>query len=132
MKIVVLGAAGGVGRLIVKAALAHGHKVTAFVRQQSYANPNGATVVQGNVLDSEALSRALAGQDAAVYTIGVKSIGLTTLFSQSMRLLLPIMEQHGVKRLICITGIGVGETKGHGGFFYDHVIFPLFTKNRYA
>lgn len=25
-----------------------------------------------------------------------------------------------------------GETKGHGGFIYDHLIFPLFTKNRYA
>ncbi len=24
-----------------------------------------------------------------------------------------------------------GETRGHGGFVYDKVIYPLFTKNRY-
>ncbi len=36
--------------------------------------------------------------------------------------------------LYCPLGIefGAGETKGHGGFLYDHIIFPLFTKNRYA
>ena len=37
-----------------------------------------------------------------------------------------------MKRFVCITGVGAGERKGHGGFVYDHFIFPLFTKNRYA
>jgi len=47
-------------------------------------------------------------------------------------MLLAAMEEERVKRLVCITGVGAGETKGHGGFIYDHLIFPLFTKNRYA
>jgi len=122
-----------VGRLVVKQALARGHKVTAFVRHDpGNIALDGATVACGNVLDTQALSNALAGQDAVVYAIGVKSTGPTTLFSQSTRLLLSAMEQQGVKRLVCITGVGAGETKGHGGFIYDHLIFPLFTKNRYA
>ena len=25
-----------------------------------------------------------------------------------------------MKRLVCITGVGAGERKGHGGFVYDH------------
>ena len=122
MKILVLGATGGVGRLVVKQALARGHKVTAFVRHDpGNIALDGATVACGNVLDTQALSNALAGQDAVVYAIGVKSTGPTTLFSQSTRLLLSAMEQQGVKRLVCITGVGAGETKGHGGFFYDHL-----------
>jgi putative NADH-flavin reductase len=132
VKILVLGAAGGVGRLFVKEAVAHAHRVTAFVRNRGITLLDGATVVHGNVLDTTALSSALSGQDAVVYAIGVKSTGPTTLFSESTRLLLAAMEQQHVKRLVCITGIGAGETKGHGGFLYDHFIFPLFTKNRYA
>ena len=132
MNILVLGAAGGVGRLIVGQALARGHKVTAFVRDPGKADLQKATVVRGNVLDIQALSNALPSQEAVVYAIGVKSTGPTTLFSQSTQLLLTAMEQQQVKRLVCITGIGAGETKGHGGFLYDHVIFPLFTRNRYA
>jgi putative NADH-flavin reductase len=133
VKILVLGAAGGVGRLVVKQALAHGHKVTAFVRDSGKAAAlEGATIMLGDVLDIKALSNALPGQDAVVYAVGMKSTGRTTLFSQSTRLLLAAMEQQQVKRLVCITGVGAGETKGHGGFLYDHFIFPLFTKNRYA
>ena len=132
MRILVLGANGGVGRLVVKQALARGHKVTAFVRDPRNIDLDGVTVVGGNVLDQQALSKGLSGQDAVVYAIGVKSTGPTTLFSQSMRLLLAAMEEQRVKRLVSITGVGAGETKGHGGFIYDHIIFPLFTKNRYA
>lgn len=133
MKILVLGASGGVGRLVVQQAVARGHQVTAFLRRDPGTIPlDGAIVVRGDVLDKQALSTTLAGQDAVVYAIGVKSSGPTTLFSQSTRLLIGAMEQQGVKRLVCVTGVGAGETKGHGGFLYDHVIFPLFTKNRYA
>lgn len=132
MKILVLGAGGGVGRSIVKQAVARGHQVTAFVRDSGYIAPDGVAVVRGHVLDQQALSKAASGQDAVVYAIGVKSTGPTTLFSQSTRLLLSAMEEQGVKRLVCITGVGAGETKGHGGFIYDRLIFPLFTKNRYA
>jgi hypothetical protein len=41
------------------------------------------------------------------------------------------MEAAGVRRLVAITGVGAGETRGHGGFLYDRVIFPLFTRQRY-
>ena len=38
------------------------------------------------------------------------------------------MKQFGVRGLICVTGVGAGETKGHGGFLYDRILYPLFTK----
>jgi len=47
MNILVLGAAGGVGRLIVGQALARGHKVTAFVRDPGKTDLQKATVVRG-------------------------------------------------------------------------------------
>jgi uncharacterized protein YbjT (DUF2867 family) len=42
------------------------------------------------------------------------------------------METAGVRRLIAITGVGAGETKGHGGLVYDWVVYPLITKRMYA
>jgi hypothetical protein len=41
------------------------------------------------------------------------------------------MEKHGVRRLVCITGIGTGDSKGHVGFLYDRIILPFVVKNVY-
>jgi hypothetical protein len=42
------------------------------------------------------------------------------------------MNAEHVSRLVCITGIGAGDSAGHGGFLFDNVIFPLLLKNVYA
>src|SRR6516162_4152083 len=102
VKILVLGAAGGVGRHVVQQALARGHTVTAFVRNAAGVALDGVKVVVGDVLDDHALSNGVSGQDAVVYAIGEKSRRPTKLFSQSTRLLLAAMEQQRVKRLVCI------------------------------
>jgi hypothetical protein len=54
------------------------------------------------------------------------------MFSDATRILIHAMETHGVRRLVCITGIGAGDSKGHGGFFYGKIIFPWFTKATYV
>lgn len=56
----------------------------------------------------------------------------TTLFSEATAALIKAMKRQGVRRLIAITGGGAGETRGHGGWLYDWIIFPLFTRNRYV
>lgn len=133
MKILVLGATGGVGRKLFAEGLNRGHHITAFVRNASKVqqqSPN-VKVVVGDVLDNAALERAVEGQDAVAYAIGVRSPSQTTLFSDSTRTLISIMKRQRVKRLVCITGVGAGETKGHGGFLYDRIGYPLITKKIY-
>ena len=34
------------------------------------------------------------------------------------------MYKHAIQRIECITGIGTGDSRGHGGFFYNRVIEP--------
>src|SRR4030095_5147232 len=41
------------------------------------------------------------------------------------------MARHNVRRLICVTGIGAGDSKGHGGFLYDRILQPVFMKSIY-
>jgi hypothetical protein len=41
------------------------------------------------------------------------------------------MEEAHVKRLICVTGFGAGDSRGHGGFLYN-VAFHLLLRHVYA
>lgn len=134
MNVLVLGGTGSVGRLVVEEALRRGHGVTVLVRhaERLGALTSRVRVAQGDALDAGAVSRAVAGQDAVVYVLGAGNVRHTTLFSESTKILLEAMTDHGLRRLICVTGVGAGETKGHGGFLYDRILYPLFTKGIYA
>jgi uncharacterized protein YbjT (DUF2867 family) len=41
------------------------------------------------------------------------------------------MAEQNVRRLVCITGLGAGDSRGHGGFFFDWVFLPLMLRNVY-
>ena len=71
MKVVVFGATGRTGRLLVEGALARGHDVTAFVRAPDKlgALRDRVRVVQGDVLDGGAVSDAVDGQEAALVAL---------------------------------------------------------------
>jgi len=137
-KLLIIGASRGIGRETVKAALAAGHSVRALARSAwsiPIQNP-GLEKVPGNALDSSTIRSALQGVDVVVQTLGVdiapRSIfERTTLFSQSTRILVDAMKATGVKRLIAVTGLGAGDSRGHGGLLYDAVVFPLFLKRVY-
>jgi putative NADH-flavin reductase len=133
MKVLILGATGSLGRHLVEQALQRGHQVSVLARDPSRVVPRDPRIriVQGDVLDPQALDRAVAGQDAVIYSIGAPNRRPTTLFSESTRLLIAAMEKHGVRRLVAVTGIGAGDSRGHGGFLYDKIIFPLLTRNIY-
>ncbi len=134
-KLLVLGATGGTGRLIVSQALARGHEVTALVRSAEKASAlKGARLVIGDVRDEKALREALKGQDAVVSALGTPASPFreVTLLSTATRALVAAMKAEHVSRLVLITGMGAGDSAGHGGFLFDNVIFPLLLKKVYA
>jgi putative NADH-flavin reductase len=134
-KILVLGATGGTGRLIVEQALARGHHITALVRSPEKASGlKGARLVVGDVSDEKVVREALKGQDAVVSALGTPASPFreVTLLSTATRALVHAMTAVHVSRLVCITGMGAGDSAGHGGFLFDNVIFPLLLKKVYA
>lgn len=133
MRLLVLGASGGVGRRVVAAALARGWSVRAQTRDATRIAPtDGVEIVEADPTDAARMTALVEGCDAVVFALGVDRLGPTTLFSDATRALLWAMAQAGVRRLVAVTGVGAGETRGHGGWVYDRVIFPLFTRHRYA
>lgn len=136
MNLLIVGASRGIGLRLLVQALGCGHAVTAFSRhpEQIVATHPRLRKVKGNVLDPEAMAAALAGQDAAVCAIGKKMPwdAPPDLFSRGTECLLQAMQQTGVRRLVCVTGIGAGETRGHGGVLFDRLFFPLLLSRMYA
>jgi putative NADH-flavin reductase len=133
-RVAVFGASGGVGALAVREAVAAGHAVTAQSRTLARLAdvPEGVRVVEADPLDPVQVQGAVAAQDAVIYALGLRTLRPTTFFSDTTRILIDTMLACAVPRLIAITGVGAGETRGHGGWFYDRVIFPLVTRHVYA
>jgi putative NADH-flavin reductase len=133
VKILVIGATGATGRELIAQGAALGHKVTAAVRHPESAGlPPNVKTSRVDVADAASLAIAVTGQDAVVSSLGSKlSRKPTTLLSDGTRNLLNAMQQSAVRRFVCITGIGAGDSRGHGGFFYDRIIQPLLLNEIY-
>jgi putative NADH-flavin reductase len=133
MKVLIIGATGATGKILMREALAQGHQLTALARNPSALAPEDhrLRVLQGNALDVSSVEAAVAGQDAVLVALGTRSSRPTTLFSESTHNVIGAMDKHGVRRLVCITGVGVGDSKGHVGFLYDRIIRPLVVRNVY-
>lgn len=134
MKVLVLGATGGTGRLLVRDAFEKGHSVVAMVRSKARAGDlPGADIIEGDVCDECDLMRALVGCDAVVSSLGtgVSLFTEVSLLTDATRALVPAMVRSGVRRLICISALGVGDSRGHGGFVFDRLFMPLLLRHAY-
>lgn len=72
MNVVVFGATGATGRLVVESALAAGHFVTAFVRElpRLPVTHSHLKIVQGDVMSEASVAGAVAGADAVLCALG--------------------------------------------------------------
>ena len=134
MNILIIGATRGIGFQLLEQALTAGHGVAALVRDPQKLKKEDAKlkIIKGDILDLSAVQQAMAGQEAVCCCIGIKPTRKpVTVFSQGILNVLQAMEKSGVKRLISVTGIGAGESRGHGGFFYDRILNPLLLKTIY-
>src|SRR5471030_2726357 len=126
MKVLVLGATGGTGRLIVRDAVAKGYSVAALVRSKARADLPGAELIEGDARDEATLARAMDGCDAVVSALGTgmgrREVDLLTV---ATRALIAAMTRNDVRRLVCISALGVGDSRGHGGFVFDRLFQPL-------
>jgi putative NADH-flavin reductase len=137
-KVLVIGASHGTGLETVRAALRAGHSVRALARSAASMPIQDADLdkVSGNALDRDTIRNALQDVDVVIQTLGIDFSARaifegTTLFSESTRTLVDAMKAAGVKRLITVTGLGAGDSRGHGGLLYDAVVFPLLLKRVY-
>ena len=128
MKVVVFGATGKTGDLAWRKAVAAGHDVTVFGRsvERRHAEETVAKA-QGDVLDGEAVSRAIAGQDAVLVCLGPTSTRDRTTLSQGAENIRAAMRSHGVRRVVFVSAAGVGESWKHIPW-YSKLLFSTMLK----
>lgn len=134
LRILVIGGTSGTGLEVVKIALARGHNVTAMSRrpERMTLTHENLEARKGDILEVAAVKAAVKNKDAVVNAIGIgPTRGPVTVFSKGIQHLLKVMARLEVKRLVAITGIGAGDSRGHGGFFYDRILQPLALKTIY-
>jgi putative NADH-flavin reductase len=126
INVVVLGAAGRTGRLIVTEALRSGHHVTAAVRNPaSVTAAPGLRVERADVRDADSLRAVINGHDAVVSAIGPSGRKADDLYSDGARATVSAMRATGVERLLSITSVGVRPDDPHHAWWYRGLIRPL-------
>ena len=136
MKVLVIGAAGKTGKLVVERAVAAGHTVTALVHQHDNPDdhknedfPAGVELIHGDVRNPSRLEQVMAGQHAVIDAIGGSTpYRETDLETSSALALIAAMKAAGAKRLLVISSLGVGDSTQHAGFFYEHILMPTFLR----
>jgi len=132
MKVIIFGATGTVGVEIVRQALEKGYEVTAFVRNPekltklSHAN---LTICKGDVLNLSEVETAVQNHDVVLCTLGDGNVGkIRTLGTRNI---IAAMNKAGLKRLICQTTLGMGESYGNLNFLWKHIMFGIILKKAF-
>jgi putative NADH-flavin reductase len=134
MKLLLFGATGGTGRELLKQSIAKDHEVTAFVRDPSrlgdIAHPD-LRLVTGDVLDPAAVRNAVSGHEAVLIAIGAGP-KRTTIREQGTRIVIEAMQAASVKRLVCLSSFGVGDSRADLSFFTRYVVVGIFLRHAFA
>jgi putative NADH-flavin reductase len=105
MRVLVLGATGGIGKFVLEFATARGHEVTAFVRspQKIALKSERLRVVPGDLLHADQLAQVLLGHDVVLSAFGPSTLRRVTTRGEFGVALAAAMEGSGVRRALVVS-----------------------------
>ena len=130
MNVLVIGGTGFTGKKVIDKLLTEGHKTTILVRNIAPARHAGGllTVAQGDIFNRRLLEELITGQDAVISCLGIGGLGdgrPNDFVSQATKGIVEIMGKVNVRRLICMSNVGAGDSKDYMGWVGNKVIIPL-------
>jgi putative NADH-flavin reductase len=137
MKLAILGATGKTGGHAMQIALAAGHDVRALARDPAKLTAKHAalTVVKGDATNAEDIKTLVAGCDAVIACLGPPHLKTTTLRQDAARASVAAMEATGVKRIVWLSALGVGDSMPQmrkTSVLAARVFVPLVVKRTYV
>ncbi len=132
-KILIFGATGGTGKELVKQALEKGHQVTAFLRTPKKLEIQNSKlqVLKGDVLNNQEVSNAVRNHGVVFCTLGMPASDKSTLRTNGTANIVKAMKENGVKRFICQTSLGFGDSKEVLPWYMKYLIVPFVLKNAF-
>ncbi len=138
MRVLIIGAAGAVGRLCVEQSLERGHDVSASARSPGNLAIDHPRLckVRVDLLDPGSIDLAVPGHDAVILAAGVRVSPRTMtrpvdVLERGTRSLIDAMKRHSVRRLIVLSAAGVGDSRGHTTRIFHWFIRPVFLTQIY-
>jgi putative NADH-flavin reductase len=137
MRLTIIAATGGIGRLLLEQAVDAGHEVTAVARRpQALTRAVRAVTADLSDPDPVALADAAAGADAVLSGLGASSVKEAGIAARGTRAIVDAMQRTGVRRIVVVSAAPVGTVGSAGrpnpprydpgdGFFMRHVFSPL-------
>lgn len=135
MKLIIFGSTGATGYQVITQALEKGHHVTAFARHPEKMEivHENLQVFQGDVLDYPAVEQAITGQEVVLCTLGLPTImDKSQLRANGTKNIIRAMKNTGIKRFICQSSNGVGDTHRTLPFFMKFIIVPFLLRRVFA
>ena len=134
MRIAIFGSTGSIGRELVKQALDKGYSVTAAARNPSKVDikHGNLCVVSANVMDWRAVEAVVAQQDAILSALGTPALTRNTTRSQGTLHILQAMEKLGVRRLISLSSLGIGDSRPNLPALYKYILVPILLRQGFA
>lgn len=134
MRIAVFGATGSVGRSLAPQALEQGLQVTALARspRKIALTHDRLIVVQGDISDADAVARTIDGQDAVICLLGAPLLDKSGIRAAGTRQIVTAMKAASVRRLICLSSIGTGDSYAMIPALHKYLIAPLFMERLFA
>ena len=105
MRLLVLGATGGIGKYLLEYATARGHEVTAFARspQKIVLKSEKLRVIPGDLLNVDQLAQVLPGHDAVLSAFGPATLRRVTTRREFGKALAAAMQRSGVRRALVVS-----------------------------
>lgn len=128
MKLLIIGGTGGTGGELIKQALEKGHILTALVRnpEKVKTTHQNLIVIKGNVLDFNKVQQVVEGQDVVISALGHKRFFINTnILSEGTKNIIRAMENHNVNRFICVTSLGINDSRFRLGLYYTLFVIPF-------
>ena len=132
MKLIVFGASGGTGRLVVSGALDRGHQVTAVARHlDDLPDHPGLTRHPADVRQESQIVAVAAGHDVAISAIGSTARSPDGIYSRGTAAIVSALQQVQVPRLIVVSSGGV-QPRDPGLPWWFRLAIPVFLRDLYA
>ena len=135
-RLVIFGATGPTGRLLLHQAIEEGYHVTAVARHPAAVETvyERLRVLSGDVFDASSVEQAIAEQDAVIAVFGVGySFKPITIYSRGIENIVQTMQKKGVHRLVCVTSGGTSpHYDSNEGLFFGLLMKQFIGRTLYA
>ncbi len=129
----VVGATGSLGQVLVQRALARGHQVRAVARRPErlpFEAP-GLELHAADLMGEGELAPALQGARAVIVALGAGLRDSTPIRARGTARVVEAMHEAGVRRLVCLSILGLGDSYAGLPWVYKAFVKPLILRRPY-